>query len=477
MQVKNHMTTVLLLLLGLSLVRGVIYSAIAPPWQAPDEFRHFEYIKLLSQERHLLTARGTSLALQKEIIASMIKHDYWRFGYFRFPFDPKNPPQSFKEIIWPADPYWLFHPPLYYTLGAISLALLGQGDIDLQLYVVRFISVILGTLVILVAFLTAKQLFPKDDSLVIAIPAFIVFLPMHTFIMGAVNNDNLAELLVSLFIFVLTKILKDGLSPLRIASAALLIVLGLLTKRTAILGIPVLATAVLLYFWEGGFHFSFNLSKKGAGLLAGIVILVVLSGILSWEASPGLWKSFLSALRPYLILIPGADFSKLFTSKGITLLALYVQSLFESFWGRFGWMKIRLDPIWYRTMALVSMAAIVGMNMFVIRAFRKRRALALWQKKCLLLFFLCVVFAIVIAMFYGVRVWAHFQSFQPTERPKPQGRYLFPAIIPIATLFTLGLRELAPIRYHKLWLLACVGGFIIFDSISLIGYIIPFFYG
>ena len=471
----DRMTVVLLLLLGLNLVRGMIYSAVIPPWQAPDEFRHFEYIKLLSQKRRLLTAQDSSLTLQREIIASMIKHNYWRFGYARFPFAPRNPPRSFREIIWPADPYWLFHPPLYYLLGAFSLALAGSGDVDVQLYAVRLMSVVLGTLVVLVAFLTAKQLFPGDYFLIIGVPAFIVFLPMHTFITSVVNNDNLAELSVSLFIMILVKVLKDGLSPLRIALIALLAVLGLLAKRTAILTIPLLVVAVPIYFWRGGLRFSFDhLGRKAVGLIAGTFIAGAIAGVLFRGTWQRLWNHFFPMLRPYLILIPGADFSALFTSKGVDLFIIYVQTLFESFWARFGWMNVRLDPVWYQAIALISIAAMSGIGMFIVR---KSAALAFWQRKCLLLFLLCVVFATAIAMFYGVRVWAHFQSFQPTERPKPQGRYLFPVIIPIATLFTLGLRELAPIRYHKLWLLACVGGFIIFDSISLIGYIIPFFYG
>ncbi len=472
----DRLTIVLLLLLGMNLVRGMIYSAVVPPWQAPDEFRHFEYIKLLSQKRRPLTAQDSSLPLQGEIIASMIKHNYWRFGYARFPFDPQHPPRSFKEIIWPADPYWLFHPPLYYLLGAFSLALVGSSDVDVQLYVVRLMSVVLGTLVVLVAFLTAKQLFPSDYFLIVGIPAFIVFLPMHTFITSVVNNDNLAELLVSLFIMVLVKALKDGLSPLRMALIGLLTILGLLAKRTAILTIPLLVVAVPIYFWRGGLRFSLNhLDRKAVGFIAGTLIAGAIAGVLFRSTWQRLWSSFSPALRPYLILIPGADFSTLFTSEGLDLLILYARALFESFWARFGWMNVRLDPIWYQAMALISIAAMGGIGAFIIGL--RRSALALWQRKCLLLFFLCVVLAIVIAMAYGVRVWAHFQSFRPGERPKPQGRYLFPAIVPIAALFMLGLRELAPARYRRLWLLACVGGFIILDSISLIGYIIPFFYG
>ena len=473
---RNYRNAVLLVLLGLSLVRGVIYSAVIPPWQAPDEFRHFEYIKLLNQEWRLLTARDTSLPLQREIIASMIKHNYWKFGRATFPFDPENPPQSFKEIIWPVDPYWLFQPPLYYLLGAFSIVLVDDNHVDLQLYVVRLMSVILGTLVVFVAFLTAKELFPDDNFLILGIPAFIIFLPTHTFITSTANNDNLAELLVSAVVLILVKVYKDSFSLLKIALVGLLVVLGLLAKRTAILTVPLLLVAVPIYFWRGGSR-AFHLNRKRVGLTIAVVFTGIVAGVLFWDAWQRLWATFFPRLRPYLILIPGADFSGLFTPEGVTLLTYYARGLFESFWARFGWMNVRLDPIWYQTMALVSVVAMGGMGVFAFRTIRKRTTLARWQEKCLLLFFLCVVFAVAIAMGYSVRLWAHFRSVQPMMKPTPQGRYLFPAIIPIASLFMLGLREFVPTRYHRLWLLACVSGFILLDSISLVCYIIPFFYG
>jgi hypothetical protein len=472
--IRHHRTRALLLLLGLSLVRGMIYSAVIPPWQAPDEFRHFEYIKLLRQERHLLTAQDMSLPLQREIIASMVEHHYWEFGRAAFPFDPENPPQSFQEIIWPSDPYWLFQPPLYYLMGVFPVAL--AEDVDLQLYAVRLMSVVLGTLVVLVAFLTAVDLFPDDDFLIIGIPAFITFLPMHTFITSVANNDNLAEWLVSVVVLILVKVYKDGLSLLRVALIGLLVVLGLLAKRTAILTIPLLVVAIPIYFWRGRGR-ACRLNRKGVGLIVGLILTGVVARGLLWDAGRRLWGDMFPTLRPYLILIPGADFSALFTSEGLHLLACYAEGLFESAWARFGWMNVRLDSIWYQMMALVSVAALGGVGRFASRALRRRTTLARWQGKCLLLFALCVLFAMAIAMGYSVRLWAHFQTFRPEMAPSPQGRYLFPAMIPMATLFMLGLRELVSVRYRKGWLLTCISGLMVFDAISLVRYILPFFYG
>jgi len=337
-------------------------------------------------------------------------------------------------------------------------------------------SVILGTLVIFVAFLTAKELFPDDNFLILGIPAFIIFLPTHTFITSTANNDNLAELLVSAVVLILVKVYKDGFSLLKIALVGLLVMLGLLAKRTAILTVPLLLVAVPIYFWRGGSR-AFHLNRKRVGLTIAVVFTGIVAGVLFWDAWQRLWATFVPRLRPYLFLIPGADFSGLLTPEGFTLLTYYARVLFESFWARFGWMNVRLDPIWYQTMALVSVVAMGGIGVFALRTIRKRTALARWQEKCLLLFFLCVVFAVAIAMGYSIRLWAHFRSVQPTMKPTPQGRYLFPAIIPIASLFMLGLREFVPTRYHRLWLLTCVSGFILLDSISLVCCIIPFFYG
>jgi len=465
----------LALLLALALVRGVIYAAVIPPWQAPDEFRHFEYIKLLHQERRLLTTQDTSLSLQREIIASMIKHEYWRFGRVTFPFDPDNPPQSFEEIIWPVDPYWLFQPPLYYLMAASLLVVVDQSDIDLQLYVLRFLSVIFGAVVVFIAFLTATELFPDDNLLIVGIPAFITFLPMHTFVTSAINNDNLAELLVSVILLILVKGYKEGFSPLKIGSISLLVALGLLTKRTTVMTLPILAVAIPIYLWRGGPR-GLQFNRAGVTLIIGVIIVGVISGVAFRNEWQTLWARVLPTLRPYFILIPGADFSMAFTSEGVNLLNQYIRTLFESFWARFGWMNVRLDSIWYQMLALTSLVAMVGIGALVIRTVKRPAALATWQKKGLVLFFLCIVFAVVVAMGYGVRLWAHFQTFQPDMRPAPQGRYLFPAIIPIASLFMMGLRELVPASYHKLWLLTCVSSLVLLDAISLVHYVIPFFY-
>jgi len=335
----------------------------------------------------------------------------------------------------------------------------------------------LGLLVVFVAVVTATVLFSDDDLLVIGIPAFITFLPMHTFITSAVNNDNLAELIVSVVVLILVLVFKEGPSLKRTALISVLIGLGLLTKRTTIVTVPLTLAAILICSWKARSRI-FHLSRTEAGLMIAVLIMGIGSVVEFWSVWQRLWVRILPTLRPYFILIHGADFSGIFTSESLRLFTHYVTVLFESFWARFGWMNVRLDPIWYQLVALVSVAAILGVGILAIRTVRSPATMAPWQKQCLLLFFLCVAFAIAIAMGYGIRLWAHFRSFQSGIRAvPPQGRYIFVAIIPIASLFMLGLRELAPSGNRRLWLQAFVVGIVLFYSIALLHYVIPFFYG
>jgi hypothetical protein len=59
---------------------------------------------------------------------------------------------------------------------------------------------------------------------------------------------------------------------------------------------------------------------------------------------------------------------------------------------------------------------------------------------------------------------------------QPQGRYLFPALIIIATLFALGLRQLMPKARPRIVLTAYLAGFLLFDLICIVRYIFPHYY-
>ena len=464
---------VVVLLLGL--FQTLLMIAIIPPWQGPDETRHFEYVRLLYDKGRLLTAKDTSLPIQQEILESMQRHDYWRFGYTQFPYDPQNPPASFKDVYWPIDPYWLFQPPVYYVMAASALVPVAHAPVDTQLYALRLISLLPGLLTIWVAFLVARELFPDDPQLTVGIPAFVALLPMQAFINGTVSNDQLAELFASLFFLGIVLFYKRGWSVDRGVLVAGSLVLALLTKRTALVCVVVLFVAALHYALR-------KLPAAGARrrslFVAGAFVLLAVPLAL-FILAPG-WVDWV--LRVYLFLPPGtqlAQFSPLDHPEILGLFGFFLRGLFESFWGRFGWLNGRLAPFWYLMMGGMTAIAFLGIGEWFMRPAKSRPERKNWQRDVIAIFAGSLLLAIVLAVGREFRTWSHFviTRHDLTIFSIPQGRYIFPVMIPIATLFVLGTREMFPRRWRSMGWAAGLCSVALLSAISIFGYIIPFYLG
>jgi hypothetical protein len=372
------------------------------------------------------------------------------------------------------------HPPLYYFLGALLLAPFSRCDLVTQLHVLRLGSVLLGTLTVLVAYLTAQALFPEDVSWQLAVPAFVAFLPMHTFITSSVNNDGLAELLASLVIYSLLKILRadpstesilskaeglrTGLSWRRVVSIACLLASSLLTKRTTTFAIPLAALTLLLYCLRAK---PLKLAPTNEAPRCPLrwlrhrcawLLIASAIGLLLWALT---LHSPFSIRYFHLLLEP-----QRYAPAALETYALFFLLTFASFWANFGWMNVPLDLAWYAALAVFSLLALCGLGLFAVRVVRGTETLETWQRRALLMFILAVV--LIFAQTFGLIIVRGIHQ---------QGRYLFPALIPLAVLFTLGLREWVPARHRGLFPLALVLGMFVLDSVSLCCYVIPHFYG
>ena len=475
----------LLLLLTISLARGFIYSAIIPPWQAPDEPRHFEYVKLLYEKRWLVGWGDVTPSVEQEIIASMDRYNFWQFGIVHAQvFPPEGLPQSFKDIWVPGMSHELHQPPLAYLVYATVLPFAGP-DPATQLYAMRLISVLMGTLVVLIAYLTMKELFPDDPFMFLGVPALIGFLPMHAYTTSVLTNDNLAALLVSLIILLQVISLRRGLSVSRLAVSVILLVLGIFTKRTALVALPIILVVIAIHLWRRGFRL--HLAWKKAAAFSGILLLLVGSAALNWDRLraflfrllPSIDRELHKLLYIYLLyfLRPSAghrysiDPTKYFSADSLAYYRRFLQMLFETFWARFGWVNVRLHPLYYLLIGLVCLASAFGLGAFVLHKKRTAHPISLWQKDTLLMFFAAIIFGFGMLMVKMVRDWDN------VPRPLTQGKFLFPVIIPIAALFMIGLRELVSPSRRSPLLISCLGGLVLLEAISLLVYIIPFYYG
>jgi hypothetical protein len=443
----------LALLLALSLTRGILYSAVTPPWQASDEPDHFQYVAFLVRYHRLPTRQDVAAEewLQTQVYASMQESGFWARRAHTLA------PQALEEEYRAA----VGHPPLYYLLGALLLAPFSRCDLVAQLHILRLGSVLLGTLTVLVAYLTAQALFPEDASWQLVIPTFIAFLPMHAFITSSVNNDSLAELLVSLVIYSLLKILRNGLSWQRVMSIVCLLASGLLTKRTTTFAIPLAVLTILLYCLR-------------AKPLKSAPMSEACRCPLHWLRRRGIWLLIASAIGLGLWTLTRVPFHyfhlliepQRYAPAVLRDYALFFLLTFASFWANFGWMNVPLDLGWYAALAVFSLLAFCGLGFFAVRVVRGTETLETWQRRALLMLLLAVVL-----------IFAQTSGLMIVQGIPQQGRYLFPALIPLAVFFTLGLREWVSVRYRNIFPLALVLGMFVLDSVSLCCYIIPHFYG
>ncbi|MDO8671948.1 MAG: hypothetical protein Q7O66_11035, partial [Dehalococcoidia bacterium] len=142
----------------------------------------------------------------------------------------------------------------------------------------------------------------------------------------------------------------------------------------------------------------------------------------------------------------------------------FVTTTFQSFWAQFGWMGVLADERTYTLLGVLTSIGLAGMGLFLVRMIRhpsSEGSLSAAQSTCLLL--MGATFALVL----GVLVFYNFRFVQA------QGRYLFPALIPIALFFTLGLREIVAPRYAPVLFAVLYIALLALDYVCLTRFILP----
>jgi hypothetical protein len=127
------------------------------------------------------------------------------------------------------------------------------------------------------------------------------------------------------------------------------------------------------------------------------------------------------------------------TVLGLEAARHFVVVTFQSFWAQFGWMGILVDQRIYLLLAVLTGLAALGLALWIAQRLPRLPARQKWALGLLALTFLLILAGMLQYNLTFIQA---------------QGRYLFPAIVPIAIFFVLGLRELA--RRH--WLLPATLG-------------------
>jgi 4-amino-4-deoxy-L-arabinose transferase-like glycosyltransferase len=402
---------VLAIILLIYVILGILYAIEAPPWQAPDEPAHYNYVKFIAENGRLPELRpGDYPAAYLEEIKA---HGF--------------PPNMSVDSL----QYESHQPPLYYIMGAVVYRIshaLGKPPMPLTL---RLFSLALGVLSLVASYRLTRAVFPTHPLLALGTTAFAALLPMHVAVTASVNNDVLAELVLNVSAWALMLTQRRGWTPNKSLQIGALLGLAFLAKMQAYIAFGFVALALIWDAWrvEGENALSPREALKHAGMMYGIALLVGLPWLIRNVTLYGL-TDLLGMARHDQVVVGQLTTGQYLAEKGfLDLVQRFMTTTFQSFWGQFGWMGVVLHPRIYKTLALLSGMVALGLGHFCLSGRSCHASLSPHVRRTV---FLLVAWATLTGLSY---VWYN------TKYVQHQGRYLFPALVPWGVAFTVGIYQ------------------------------------
>jgi len=415
---------------------ATLYAIYTPLWQVPDEPAHYNYVRALAEEgRFPIIEPG----------------DYDQAYLTRLTTEKFPPGLSIRPL-----EYEDHQPPLYYLLATPAYRLFAGRVLP-----IRMLSVLFGIGLLIAAFQTVRTLFPQQPGLAVLTASFIAFIPQHVAMSAGINNDLLAECIVASTLWALVRYVQRKDDPRPPWTVGLLVAIALLTKTTAYVVVVVAALAVVLRGWQE--------QPDGRWWRRHILAILVPPVLIAapWFIRNGCvygWNDPLGLARHNAIVENQPLSSEWLARYGWAgLLGRAIQTTFQSFWGQFGWMAIVLPRPLYGL--LLGFSALAGGG-FLGWAGDRRRPRLDWPT-CAGLMLLATSATLTFLSF----VWYNLTFVQH------QGRYLFPALVPIGLAVALGLVWLSqwvPGRWRR-WVLAGLPvGMVSLDIYCLFRFILPY---
>ncbi len=398
----------------LYLIIGALYAIKTPPWQAPDEPAHYNYV---AQVVHSGCCPVIAPGDWDSALLEKLKKD----GF------PDNADLSSIQ-------YEDHQPPLFYLLGALVYGATGGS-----LLALRLMSLAMGSGVVIAAYFTLARLFPGQKSLALAAAAFAAFLPQHVAINASANNDSLAGMVLGMLLVVSVTYLGNPMAAShgggfeaydesrRPHAAALggLAGVAFLTKLTIYLPAVLAVAIAVIARWR--------IERRSLGWLAQQVAwsagMAVAFGALWWARNILVygWPDFAGLNRHNEVVVgqprTAAEIARVGTGG---YLGEYVTTVYHSFFGQFGWMGVPIPDVIYLLIGIFLIGVLAGL--IVVMVFlRKRLNLCPPQYAGIGVLGGALAAGIAGLVQYNLT----FVQFQ--------GRYLYPGLIPLAGLIAVGL--------------------------------------
>lgn len=312
---------------------------------------------------------------------------------------------------------------LYHQLASGIEQLFGAESILVRFYAIRILSVLLGTLAVYLAYLTARTVgFSSTISLILT--TILAFHPKFSIYLSQINYDALLIPLFFLFTYLGTHIVRHGLTPVRTVLLIGAIIAALLTKATGALLILMSLPLFIPLMWRKIQAIDReSLRRSLTGIITlGILLTITLLYVTFFRGEVSLIQKF-ATLPTYL-------------SKTVSLEALFWPS--GTYWGTIDWTRswfmLTIQPLLF----LLQLTALIGLSLLFFSKKLKSSWPDFLPSKNQVVFLL----SIVTILHAGVR-FADWNAFVRVGGAAMSlgtpGRYFLPALLAHLLLIGTGL--------------------------------------
>lgn len=348
-------------------------------------------------------------------------------------------------------PYESMQPPLYYMAAGL-VAQAAPPDPAVVLYLGRLVAVLFGAGAVYFCWAAVRVLAPQAPMWAVAAAGTMALLPQYCFNSATAANDSAVNFAAAASFYVWFKGLRDPrYDPLMLRAGAFL-GLAVLAKLTAVALVPGLALIIIFRAFQVDSTSASVWRERGLRLLrlgsgAAVATLIVcgwwlLRNILVYGEPTGSRDALRSYAEWNYKLVPDTN------------LDIFLRLTWESFWGLFGGMSIRLPALLYDLSGYLAVGSLaLSLIALVLPIYRKRpitptaslsgtfRLPAIpayaWQAAAAML-------AVALTLVAG------YLRFNLTVGFQPQARYFFILLVPISILLTGGIYALVRNRVLRI---------------------------
>lgn len=463
---------ILLLILSAFVLRGIVMIVLIPVFFGPDEDVHFATVQFRAEAEHTPPSEAITSTQKyrysEELLTALEATEFFKIKpmseniveYVNGQTDGKN-----EEILKTAaadrinrfaSPRIATYPPLYYSLLVPIEETAPNLDLLSRISLMRFISLVIGVLTLLVVYFAAKEIgFSRNESLLFT--AIVSFQPMFLFVSSVINPDILLIFSFTLFTHASLHLLHHGFSQKNGILLLLAIVIGIFTKGPAMV-LPIIALALVFY------KLVETKQIRLQWLLAGSGIFCVIAGALLFLTP--IWETYVA---PNIVNGSSAFPSPLaslkeYASQTLDYEHIILQSSL-SYWGNFGWLDAPISQQMTWVIVGIEIAAVIGVMLFFFQRGHAR------EKRDVIFLLIMLAALQALVRYYDWHVFNYLGRLELNT----QGRYFLPNVFSHLYLVLFGLCILLRQRMRPMLEFALVA-LVSLTTYSFFWIIIPRFY-